>query len=200
MSLFIFPHLFPLAGFSRAGLKVTAIFSKYTTESLLCQGNIFLDFGILGGYTLLEGLIFTFMQKSMTVIEVITIIIIVGLLAVIAFSKSDDFVEGYRGKEAEENLDLIHNAEKRYALANAGAYFICAAAGGSPSCREQMKQKTGLGLEITGSRFNYTITTTSAKRTDFTATATRKNDGPCAGKTMSITQDGGAVQKGCSVW
>lgn len=135
------------------------------------------------------------MNKSVTLLELIIVIVIIGILATLGLSGYPRWLERHRGREGETNLELIYHAEKRFGLDHRGNYFVCA------PCTMQIIN-TGLDIETTGACFTYTIATgTTGTRTSFIATATRTGPGPCAGSQMTITQDDGPVNKaGCNVW
>jgi len=63
-------------------------------------------------------------RQSFTLIEVLIIIIILGILATIAFTSFRKSVVNSREKEARAMLNLIAQAEKMYKL-EAGVYWPC---------------------------------------------------------------------------
>lgn len=127
----------------------------------------------------------------MSMIEVIIVLVISGIFASVGFANFTNFTEKNRGKNAETNLSVIFNAEKRYKLSN-NEYFDCAGCAVT-----DMNSK--LDIFIDDPYFTYTIT---VNEDGFSAVATRnaKGKGPCAGKTVSITDDNSTPQKGCLFW
>lgn len=123
---------------------------------------------------------------GVTLIELLVVFFIVGIMLSFALPSYYKTAERSRAKRAAFNLQAIYNAEKRYKLAH-GSYYAC-----NP-CLSQIKNE--LGVDLTDNYFDYTI----EAGTDFRAIATRRG-GLCAGKTMSVTQDGSQIAKECDLW
>ncbi len=98
--------------------------------------------------------------------------------------------EKNKGENAKFSLIAISNAEKRYKL-DKGQYYDCA----SPC--NITKLNDDLGLLLGDRYFDYSIT---GNTTFFEATATRKNEGMCAGGTIKVTSDDNTIVAGCNVW
>lgn len=127
--------------------------------------------------------------------ELLIVLVIVGILAALRFSDFGKLNEKNKGVEAEANLYMIYNAQKRYALENNGEYYECA-----EPC-DDISDK--LDIELQGDNFTYEISYFTSPVTGFSATAKRKNTsgGLCNDKIMTIDQSGGKVEKGeCPRW
>lgn len=133
----------------------------------------------------------------MTLAEILLVAVIIGILAALALPNySGKHVEKHRGREAEMNLILIYNAQKRYRLDN-DAYFIC-----TPHCAN-VSINENLTLNLQDEFFSYSIAPLGANASGFVATATRTSykDRGCSGSKMSITDSGGSLKKeGCFAW
>lgn len=113
--------------------------------------------------------------------ELLIVLVIVGILASLRFSDFGKLNEKNKGVEAEANLYLIYNAQKRYALEHEGVYTA---------------DISDLDITLPGNNFTYTISVSVTPQTAFTATATRRNPGGlCDGKMMTIEDKGGQVNK-----
>ena len=130
---------------------------------------------------------------GLTMMELLIVLVIVGILAALRFSDFGKLNEKNKGVEAEANLYLIYNAQKRYALEHDGEYYFC-----NP-CPNLYKD---LGIELKENNFTYEISTFTSPVTGFSATAKRNGSGGlCSGLMMTIDQDGGKVDKGgCPRW
>ncbi len=132
--------------------------------------------------------------------ELLIVLVIAGILAALRFSDFGKLNEKNKGVEAEANLYLIYNAQKRYALENDGQYYAC-----DPNpCNNDSNIYKDLGIEIKtdNPNFTYEISYFTSPVTGFSATAKRKaGGGLCDGKIMTIDQAGGEVEKGeCPRW
>lgn len=128
----------------------------------------------------------------MSLIELLLVVMLLGILAAMALPSHSKHIEKNRGREAEANLMVIYNTEKRYKLDN-DAYYVCA-----PSCTIDSINKN-LTLNIADTYFNYSISSCGNDGKGFIAVATRR-DRDCSGKAMNITDRGGPVQKECQAW
>lgn len=131
---------------------------------------------------------------GLTIMELLIVLVIVGILAALRFSDFGRLNEKNKGVEAEANLYLIYNAQKRYALENKGVYYSC-----DPCDKSDIMDKLEISLD--GKNFNYTISSTISPAA-FSATAERLGGGGlCGGKIMTIDQAGGKVEKEeCPQW
>jgi len=144
------------------------------------------------------------MKKSFTLLEAIVVVVIIGIVATLGLAQFGRALERNRSKQAETNLQLIYNAQKRRRL-DTRFYFICEpqcqdVPGGPviPDCSCNLYDINRiLGIEIGDRYFTYVI---EANGDGFRAIATRIGNGLCAGRTMTIMQDSGQVQKECEVW
>lgn len=127
--------------------------------------------------------------------ELLIVLVIVGILASLRFSDFGKLNEKNKGVEAEANLYLIYNAQKRYALENEGAYYEC----DDKPC-EGKDIQDNLDIELKGDNFTYEISCFTSPVTGFSATAKRDGGDLCANQIMTITNDGGEVVKGCPQW
>lgn len=134
-------------------------------------------------------------RRSVTLLELMVVIVIVAILATLGLPNLAIFVERERAKNAEANLMIIYNAEKRYRLDN-GEYFPGGAVADTTN-----KVNNGLGTYISDPYFTYKITSTIVNKVaGYTATAERGNQGPCAGGTMTVSAASSSVIKNCSKW
>ena len=132
---------------------------------------------------------------GITLLELLVVLVIIGILAALGMPDFGKSSEKNKGIEAEANLQMIYNAQKRYYLENS-QYYSCA----SVPCDIKLIDDV-LGVNIAGDSFSYEISAAASPITAFSATAIRSgSDGKCSGQTMSITQEGGQISKGCAVW
>ncbi len=124
--------------------------------------------------------------------ELLIVLVIVGILAALRFSDFGKLNEKNKGVEAEANLYMIYNAQKRYALEKEGVYYDC------PSPCDSDDIYENLGIELKGDNFSYEINSINSA---FTATAKREGGNLCDDRIMTITNEGGEVDKGeCPRW
>lgn len=106
--------------------------------------------------------------KAFTLIEIMTVVIIISILATLAVPPFVKTIEVSKGRLAKTNLKLIYSAEKIYRNEH-DTYYPNPA---GPADLTGINQNLGLSLSTAAeSPFNYTVTTTSER--DFIATATR---------------------------
>lgn len=133
---------------------------------------------------------------GLTIIELLIVLVIVGILAALRFSDFGRLNEKNKGVEAEANLYMIYNAQKRYALENDGKYYEC----DDKPCKVKDIQDD-LDIELKDKNFTYEISASVSPETAFSATAKRKGGDLCADQIMTITHEGKEVdKKGCSRW
>lgn len=132
---------------------------------------------------------------GVTIMELLIVLVIVGLLAALRFSDFGRLNEKNKGVEAEANLYMIYNAQKRYALEHDGEYYWCAG-----PC-DDISDRDNLDIELKGDNFTYEISLFVPPVTGFSATAKRKGGNLCADKIMTITHEGKEVDKEeCPQW
>lgn len=136
------------------------------------------------------------MKKGFSFIELMIVVVIVVIISTFAMPSYAKYIEKSRGKNAEANLMIIYNMEKRFKLDN-DAYFVCPATTGCGSNLNIIN--TALGLFIRDPYFTYTIAIEGTS--GYKVTATRSGTGLCSGETMTITDASSVITKGCSsVW
>lgn len=133
------------------------------------------------------------MNKGVTILELIVVIVIIGILAGLAIPNMGASIERSRLRAAEFNLLSIYNAQKRYKLDNESQeyYHVQGAADKIRAINEN------LSLSIDEPYFDYDI----EKRADgYKAIATRIN-GTCRGATVYLTEENDTLHReGCSSW
>ena len=102
------------------------------------------------------------MKKGFTLTDLIVVIIIIGILAVLAFPNFSKTKESTVDKEAQANLKLMSAAEKIYHMEN-NFYVISA---------DRAEINSNLKLALPVQNWNYKIVSDA----DFTAKAQRVND------------------------
>lgn len=149
------------------------------------------------------------MEKGFSFIELMIVVVIVVIMSTFAMPSYAKYIEKSRGKNAEANLMIIHNMEKRFKLDNDAYYecatvpcnatgkFVCPAIACTIDCANIIN--AALGLFIRDPYFTYTIDIIEGT-SGYKVTATRSGTGPCSGKTMTITDASSVITKGCSTW
>jgi prepilin-type N-terminal cleavage/methylation domain-containing protein len=123
-------------------------------------------------------------RDAFTMLELMTVVIILGILTAIALPNYLRFVEQARADQAITYLKVIRTGEKIY-YADNSAYIACGSAAGGASANAAAI-KTNLGVEVTTEAYNFYIAAPSSPSGTFTATAKRlSND-----KTITLNQDG----------
>lgn len=133
------------------------------------------------------------MKNSVTVIEIIIVVVIIGIISSFAIPSYQNSIERSKAENAEFNLLAIYNAEKRYKL-DQGSYYYCTA---DPCNLTNLKNN--LGVDISEPYFDYRITK-PAGINSFKAEAIRKPGNLCEGKKMTVTESGSTINKGCQIW
>ncbi|MBU1112817.1 MAG: prepilin-type N-terminal cleavage/methylation domain-containing protein [Candidatus Omnitrophica bacterium] len=130
---------------------------------------------------------------AFTLVELLVALIIIGIFFSLAIPSYQSSIEKSKAKNAEYTLISIYNSQKRYKLDH-NHYYACAAA---VCTADELENQSNLGVYISDSYFNYSITNTSSS---FNATATRRGEGICGGMNMSVIEKGSQVNKECEVW
>ena len=133
-------------------------------------------------------------KKGFTLLELIIVVIVIGVLATIAIPQYTKAVERAKGGKATSNLNLIRQAEHLY-RANNDKYIAIS----------NSNTVAGAGTEFSASDLNdyieligvdkdedwiYSVTVDNAAVPQtFTAQA-KRDEGPYAGATITIDQDG----------
>lgn len=127
-------------------------------------------------------------------LEMIIVIVIVGILAAVAWPNYAKSIEQNKGKSAEINLIAIYNAQKRYKMDN-DAYYVC-----DPNCVQNGVNmiNQALNVNINDANFNYTIQSDGVS--GYSAVAIRLGGSVCNGMTINITNASSSVNKGCNAW
>lgn len=138
-------------------------------------------------------------NKAFTLMEVIVIIVIIGILAVLSINPFwARFMERHRALEAEANLILIYNAQKRFRQQQnpPTSFFICPPA----TCRTRDIQ-AALDVLLTSNYFTYSIEQTAPAASHYRAAAIRKS-GTCAGRRLTVDDQSSRVNdaEGCDRW
>lgn len=148
------------------------------------------------------------MEKSFSFLELMVVVVIVGIMTTLAMPSYAKYTEKSRGRNAEANLMIIYNMEKRFKLDNS-SYYECATApcytctvspcAGCPAtpCTIQ-RINDNLGVFIRDPYFTYNIEQVGTN--DYKATATKVGSGLCSGRTMTISGSNKTLVKGCSIW
>ena len=118
------------------------------------------------------------MRRGFTLIEIISTIFIIAVLAAVAFPNYTRTVQNNEAKQAAIYLRAIRLAEKMY-LAKNNTYIACANASAI---------RTNLGVEVSAGKWTYAVT---ANATTFTATATRTSDSVTITLNQASTSFGG---------
>ncbi|MCX5707171.1 MAG: prepilin-type N-terminal cleavage/methylation domain-containing protein [Candidatus Omnitrophica bacterium] len=130
-------------------------------------------------------------RKGFTLLEIMTVIIIVGILATIGFTHYGGVKENALNREAVANLRLIQAAEKIYRMEN-GSYIACACSStacssiASPGCNYLLK------LSLTAQNWAYAV--------DASGTATARRTAVIGGtsKTRTYTLTINALEPSCN--
>jgi prepilin-type N-terminal cleavage/methylation domain-containing protein len=110
------------------------------------------------------------MDKGLSLLELMIVLIIMAIALTFAMPSYAKFIDKNRAKNAEANLMVIYNMEKRYKLDNK-AFYIC------PASCSLTTINSALGLFIRDSYYNYQISLRSTN--GFKAIATHKTTGAC---------------------
>jgi type IV pilus assembly protein PilE len=120
------------------------------------------------------------MKRGFTMTEVLITVVIIAVLAAIAFPGFSKTQQKNDASQAITYLRAIRLAEKMYYAKN-GTYLACANAAAI---------RSSLGTEVTTEKYTYVVTAPTAGvppvATTFTATATRTSDA----KTITLNQNG----------
>jgi prepilin-type N-terminal cleavage/methylation domain-containing protein len=92
-------------------------------------------------------------KKGFTLIEIITALVITGVLAAIAIPNYYNSIQQGASNAAQNNLTIIYGAQKNYYYNN-GSY--CVNSGSNPTCADNLADiNTNLSLNITDNYFTY---------------------------------------------
>ena len=128
--------------------------------------------------------------KTFTLLELVIVVVIIGILASLSMPNFTKLKEKNIGKQGEMDLIVAYNAEKIFKLDN-GKFFY------SDDSKEIDKT---LKIELSNNKyFTYSIVEREGGE-GFKVIATRKGPSRCEGKKMSITDEGGEVDRGCKQW
>ena len=153
------------------------------------------------------------MKKGFSFIELIVVVVIAGSITALAIPTYGNYIEKSRGRNAEANLKIIHQMEKRYRLENGeGKYWVCGTAAcplstvfvcNSAACAPKLIGENLFNTYIRDPYFSYTIVRNVALAT-YTAQARRIGTGPCGNRVMWIDKNSSDVVKndaaGCAIW
>ena len=121
------------------------------------------------------------MRKKMagiTLLELMVVVVIVGILAAIAYPNHRDYVARAKRNEAKSALLQIATMQERFYLQN-NTYTTDMTALGFPVAANFLSDSEA-----------YVVTVTAANANDFSATATYQNADNEAGKCSTFTIDG----------
>jgi type II secretory pathway pseudopilin PulG len=125
--------------------------------------------------------------KSFTVIEILTVVIIMAILATLALPPLVRTMDAAKGRLAKTNLKLIYAAQKVYR--NEVGQFMPYGTGERLATTDDFKKF--LGLDLQEKDFAYKV---ESGGNTFTATATYQGSrAQYRGKTITIDQDGNII-------
>ncbi|NLE65716.1 MAG: prepilin-type N-terminal cleavage/methylation domain-containing protein [Elusimicrobia bacterium] len=146
--------------------------------------------------------------SAFTLMEVMITVIMIGVIATLSLPRLTGLLEKARAEKATNNLKSIHAAEKRFKLDDPlGEYFPKSCNNAAADTLQEIN--AGLGLSTRDSGFTYRIKATglcsgspaSRRSLNYTITAERTAEGPCAGKVITMTEEGGEPSSDdCSIW
>lgn len=121
------------------------------------------------------------LRKGFTLIELITVIIIIAILVALALPQYTRLIERGQGSAARSGLDSIRKAEGMYFALNAQYTDVL----------NNLTSEVPEIARITNQEWNYTISAVTALNKDFMATATRRRGAYSASNnTLTLTNDG----------
>ena len=129
------------------------------------------------------------MKKGFTLIELITVVIIIAIMAALALPQYTRFMERGHGSTAKNALNMIRKAEATYFALNS-AYTNDTT--GTTGLAQEVPEIAKLfdGATTANLEWNYTIDTSgTTNNSTFTATAKRKK-GVYVDSFMNITNEG----------
>lgn len=122
-------------------------------------------------------------KQGFTLMELLVVLVIVGVIAGLAFPKYSKSVELSHRKDAENQLILIHSAQKMYASRQSNHFYWGPASGATPELKlASINQNLGLNILANGKQYNCVLTNGEA---GFTCSAMRVG----GSFTVSITED-----------
>ena len=132
------------------------------------------------------------MKKGFTLIELITVVIIIAIMAALALPQYTRFIERSQASTAKNALAMIRKAEATYFALNS-QYLSCTENEGTSCDLTDEMPEIAKVLNYTttsGKDWSYSVTAdTGASNSTFNATATRKK-GVYTGSTIRITDAG----------
>ena len=135
------------------------------------------------------------MNKGLSLIEIMVVLIIIGVLAALALPNLSTTLEINKIRTAEVNLKAIYNAEKRFKLHDQDQKYYTVNATVSDKIDAINRN---LFLRINEPHFSYDIKNTTDG--GYIAVATRLG-GKCADHTMSVSSENSTVKKdSCKYW
>jgi len=117
-------------------------------------------------------------SKGFTLTEILTVLIIIGLLAAIAAPNYNTYVQQAAAQAAQNNLISIYGAQKNFYLSPVGSGNFCVDTG-PPNhiCSDLNKINTNLSLNITDNNFTYKCARGGGPANGFQCTATNISAG-----------------------
>ena len=121
-----------------------------------------------------------------SLLEIIIVLVVLGVILTFAIPSYDNSLKKGRNKNAEFNLIVIYNAQKRHKLDN-GVYYGC-----GESCTSALINEN-LDLDVLDPYFDYKIVSDSGEQ--FKAYATSRDSERC----YMVTQSGSEISQECDL-
>ena len=112
------------------------------------------------------------MKRGFTLIELITVVIIIAIMAALALPQYTRFIERGQASTAKSALDMIRKAEATYFTLN--SQYVACAAGSGAGCAlsTEIPEAARVFTTVAGQDWAYSVTA-DAPFNNFTATALR---------------------------